>query len=188
MATRGRRMPQHRPRVGVSACLLGEKVRYDGGHKLHPAVVGELADIFEWVPVCPEVEGGLGNPRPPMRLVKMGSSVRLRVIHDDRDVTRRVESTGSRRILQLIEGGLAGFVLKSRSPSCGWGSVEVVGDGAQTVSDGGTGVFAGLLMKLAPELPLIEETALQNVRTRGEFIDRVRRRWRQICAQVSRQA
>lgn len=180
MATNRSHATGRRPKVGVSSCLLGERVRYDGGHKLNRIVVGELSEIFDWVPVCPEVESGLGNPRPPMRLIRIGEAVRLRVIGADQDVTDQMERSNAIRIHELLHLGLAGFVLKSRSPSCGLGSVEIMSADSGRLDGRGTGVFARLLTDQAPELPLIEERDLLHAERRQRFVDRVLRRWREF--------
>src|SRR6185436_8264508 len=106
-------------RIGISSCLLGEPVRFDGGHKRDSFLSGVLGSFVEWVPVCPEVECGLGTPRPSMRLVQMGKQVRLLTVKSEVDLTDRLQKYAERRIASLAEEDLCGYVLKKDSPSCG---------------------------------------------------------------------
>ena len=106
-------------RLGISSCLLGHPVRYDGGHKRADHLVSGLSYPVEWVPVCPEVEAGLGVPREPMRLVVAGSTIHLITIDTRQDMTNQVAQFSVRRVRELKSLHLSGFVLKARSPSCG---------------------------------------------------------------------
>jgi uncharacterized protein YbbK (DUF523 family) len=159
------------PRVGISRCLLGDSVRYDGGHKLDPTLVGELSSAFEWVPVCPEVEVGMGVPREPIELVVSAScaGIRLLGVHSADDWTQRMREFAIRRVGELRALGLAGFVLKARSPSCGVRDVPVRGSALA-----GRGMFADVLATLLPALPVEDEERLRAPDVRVAFIDRVR--------------
>src|SRR5262245_66590099 len=106
-----------RAHVGISACLLGQRVRYDGGHKRSPRITGPLERIFEWVPVCPEVELGLGVPRDTLRLEARGRSRRLVFSESREDITRRMNTWSRHRLDQLEMLDLCGYILKSSSPS-----------------------------------------------------------------------
>src|SRR5438552_4763645 len=106
-------------RVGISQCLLGENVRYDGGHKLDRVLVETLGPLVEWVPVCPEVEVGLGTPREPMRLVGDLHEPRLITINTVVDHTDAMNRFAQQRVRELEALNLSGFVFKSASPSCG---------------------------------------------------------------------
>ena len=112
-------------RVGVSSCLLGQKVRYDRGHKRDRFLTDELGPFVDWVPVCPEVESGLGLPRPTMHLAKNGDSVVLIETKSGLDHTRTMEEFTRRRARELRELDLSGYVLKKDSPSCGMTRVKV---------------------------------------------------------------
>lgn len=114
-------------RVGISTCLLGRKVRYDGGHKRDRFLTDVLGPYVEWVPVCPEVELGLGIPREPIRLVRAGGEVRLVAERSARDHTRAMQSWAGRRVRELEKLELCGYVLKKGSPSCGMERVRVYG-------------------------------------------------------------
>lgn len=158
------------PRVGISRCLLGEPVRYDGGHKYDAPVLEALAPHVEWVPVCPELEAGMGVPREPIHLVSSsgGPGVRLLGVGSGRDWTARMHQWTQERVAALRESRIAGFVLKSRSPSCGLRDVPVSG-GAP-----GAGLFAALLMSEMPDLPIEDEERLRDDDRRAAFLQRVR--------------
>ena len=171
-------MPRRRVRVGVSACLLGEKVRWDGGDKRDAGVVGLGRDV-EWVPVCPEVEAGLGVPRAPIRLE--GDPERPRVVAPGtgRDLTGTLSGFARRRITGLARLGLSGYVFKSGSPSCGLTGVPVHG-----TSRRGRGVFARALTTRFPLLPVADEDELHDPARRENFVERVLAytRWRRALA------
>ncbi len=158
-------------RLGVSACLLGARVRYDGGHKRAGALLRALGADVEWVPVCPEVELGLGVPRPPIVLVGSPSSLRLVEPESGRDLTGPMRRLARARVRQLAQLGLDGFVLKSRSPSCGLRGVPV------SARDGrrrrGRGLFAAELVRGARGLVIEEESRLADRRVRARFVARV---------------
>jgi uncharacterized protein YbgA (DUF1722 family)/uncharacterized protein YbbK (DUF523 family) len=159
-------------RIGVSSCLLGENVRYDGGHKRDAFLVGTLGRFVEWVPVCPEVELGLGTPRDTIRLERRAGGVRLVEPRAGRDLTDAMRSHAARRISQIARLGLSGYVLKKGSPSCGMERVKVWSEGGMPARDG-RGVFADELMERLPDLPVEEEGRLSDPRLRENFIQRV---------------
>ena len=157
------------PRVGISRCLLGDQVRYDGGHKHELALLDALGASVEWVPVCPELEIGMGVPREPVQLAKFEGDRRLRLVGVDSgaDWTDRMEAWAADRIAAMNAAGLAGFVLKSRSPSCGPQDVPVR-DG-----ESGPGLFARALVAVIPELPVEDEERLRDPGVRKLFFERV---------------
>ena len=157
-------------RLGVSSCLLGEAVRYDGGHKRDPIVRSLLGRFAEWVPVCPELEAGLGVPRPPMRLVREGEKVRLVEVASGRDHTRALERWTAARVRSLRALDLCGYVLKKDSPSCGTRRVKLYVRGRTRRS--GVGLFARGLRDAFPDLPVIDETELRDRALREQFIER----------------
>jgi len=167
------------PRVGVSSCLLGEEVRYDGGHRLDRYVRDTLGAHFDLVPVCPEFELGLGVPREAMRLVGDPGDPRLMTIKTRIDLTQRMKTWCSRRVEQLATESLCGFVFKSRSPSSGMERVDVYNE-AGIPEKIGSGLFARALMDRLPNLPVEEEGRLDDPRLRETFIVRVctAHRWR----------
>jgi uncharacterized protein YbgA (DUF1722 family)/uncharacterized protein YbbK (DUF523 family) len=165
--------------IGVSRCLLGDEVRYDGGHKRNRYMTDVLGDYFSWQPVCPEVEAGLGTPRPAIRLVQ--TEVGLRVLgKDDLDVTDNLDVVADTRIPALRTAKIRGFIFKKDSPSCGMERVRLYSNGG--VSRGGVGVFAARIAEEWPNLPTEEEGRLNDKRLRENFIERVFTydRWRRF--------
>ena len=161
-----------RIRIGVSACLLGEKVRYDGGDKLDRYITDTLGAYFEWVPVCPEVELGLGTPRETMRLERVKRGVRMIMPESGRDLTASMRRFARARAEKLARTGLSGYILKSDSPSCGMLRVRVYGSCSHP-SRIGRGLFADALIKRLPDLPVEEEGRLCDPCMRENWIERV---------------
>ena len=159
-------------RIGISACLLGQEVRFDGGHKRDPFLTGVLAPHVQWVPVCPEVEMGLGTPRETLRLVRSGVEVRMVTTRTVVDHTDLMKAWSRGRLDELATEDLSGYVLKKDSPSCGMERVKVYSDqGMPTRS--GRGLFAHALLERFPSLPVEEEGRLSDPRLRENFIERV---------------
>ncbi len=164
--------PPDEIRIGVSSCLLGNEVRYDGGHKRDPFVAGALARFATLVPVCPEVEMGLGTPREPLWLVRIGEKVHLVAHRGGIDHTAAMARWAARQVAELERIDLCGYLLKKNSPSCGMGGVRV--HGAKGVASRvGRGLFAEALMKRLPLLPVEEEGRLSDPALRENFIERV---------------
>lgn len=160
-----------RIRVGVSACLLGAEVRFDGGHKRDRFVDGLLAGYFEFVPVCPEVAIGLGTPRQPIRLVAAADGPRaVGTREPGRDVTGALRDYGAK--VARDNRDLCGFVFKKGSPSCGMERVRVYNDSGLAQRDG-VGLFAAQIMQANPLLPVEEEGRLNDPVLRENFINRV---------------
>jgi uncharacterized protein YbbK (DUF523 family) len=159
-------------RLGVSACLLGQEVRFDGGHKRDAFLTDELGKHVEWVPVCPEVEVGMGTPREPLQLVRVGETTRMVTINTGIDYTDRMNEWARTRVELLAREDLDGYVLKSKSPSCGVWSVEVVRTAGPPVVDG-RGLFASVLLERFPLLPVEEERRLADPVVREIFMERV---------------
>jgi uncharacterized protein YbgA (DUF1722 family)/uncharacterized protein YbbK (DUF523 family) len=159
-------------RIGISACLLGEKVRYDGGHKCDVYLVETLGRYVEWVPVCPEVEMGLGTPRETLRLVRIGEDVRMLMPKSGADHTGAMRGFAKRRVAELGKEDLCGYILKKDSPSCGMERVRVF-DAHGVPTKSGRGLFAEALLDYFPNLPIEEEGRLWDPRRRENFIERV---------------
>lgn len=178
-----RALPRRRPaiRLGISRCLLGDRVRYDGGHKQHRFLAEVLGRHVRWVPVCPEVEAGLGTPRPAMHLVGSAAAPRIVTIAGGEDRTAALEQMARRRLPELDELDLSGFVFKSRSPSCGVAGVPLHAAG-RLRSRGGAGLFARQVRKRWPLLPVEEEDRLDDPACRDHFLERVFAylRWRAL--------
>ena len=159
-------------RLGVSTCLLGEQVRYDGGHKLDRYLTGTLGQFFEWVPVCPEVEIGLPTPRESMRLVGEAESPRLVAPKSGTDYTDQMKAWAQGRLEELAAMDLCGFVAKKDSPSSGLFRVKVYNEHGMAQRNG-TGIFPRELMNRFPLLPLEEEGRLNDMPLRENFVERV---------------
>jgi uncharacterized protein YbgA (DUF1722 family)/uncharacterized protein YbbK (DUF523 family) len=163
---------ESRIRIGISSCLLGEPVRWDGGHKRDRFLVSELGPFVEWLPVCPELEVGMGVPRPTVRLVRDAEEIRMLEHETGRDHTRAMRVFAKRRAAELVKQGLCGYVLKKDSPTCGMERVRVYGAGGPAVRDG-RGLFAEALIAAMPWLPVEEEGRLNDAPLRENFIERV---------------
>jgi uncharacterized protein YbgA (DUF1722 family)/uncharacterized protein YbbK (DUF523 family) len=176
-------------RLGISTCLLGEKVRHDGGHKHDPWLTGTLGKYVEYVPVCPEVEMGLTIPREAMRQVGDPEQPRLVTIRSGIDHTERMREWARRRVAQLEGEGLCGFIFKSKSPSSGMARVKVY-DARGVPHHSGVGIFARVFMEHFPLLPVEEDGRLHDPSLRENFIESifVFQRWRNLLADPSRGA
>jgi uncharacterized protein YbgA (DUF1722 family)/uncharacterized protein YbbK (DUF523 family) len=170
-------------RLGISTCLLGENVRYDGGHKLDRFLRDTLGQYVEYVPVCPEVECGLPVPREALRLVGDPDSPRLLTTHTKQDMTDRMVRWARGRVSELEQEGLMGFIFKSDSPSSGMERVRVYSESGMPVKKG-VGMFARTFMEHFPLLPVEEEGRLHDPNLRENFIERifVLARWREMLA------
>lgn len=168
-------------RLGISRCLLGENVRYDGGHKLDRFLVNTLGRYVEWVPVCPEVECGLPVPREAMRLVGAPDAPRLVTVRSGIDHTERMRAWAAKRVDRLCQEGLHGFVFKKDSPSSGRFRVKVYDENGVPKREG-VGMFAAEVAGRFPLLPTEEEGRLHDMHLRENFIDRVFSyyRWTQL--------
>jgi uncharacterized protein YbgA (DUF1722 family)/uncharacterized protein YbbK (DUF523 family) len=158
--------------VGVSQCLLGARVRFDGGHKHSTLCTASFARLFEYVPFCPEVAIGLGTPRQPIRLVGSPGATRVVGTRDaSLDVTQPLGEQGA--AIPERHPELRGFILMQKSPSCGMERVKVYNDDGQPAQANGTGAFAAALMKAWPLLPVEEEGRLHDPVLRENFVTRV---------------
>ncbi len=171
-------------RLGISSCLLGAQVRYDGGHQLDRFLRDVLGEYVEYVPVCPEVEVGLPIPRETLRLVEDAEQqVRLVFSRSGEDITERMEGWARERVRQLEKEQLDGFVFKAKSPSSGMERVKLY-DRNGVPKKVGIGVFARHFMEHFPLLPVEEDGRLNDPRLRENFITAifVLKRWRQMLA------
>ncbi len=175
-------------RIGISSCLLGNPVRFDGGHKRDRYITDTLGMYFDFVPVCPEVECGLPVPRESMRLVGDPESPRLLTGKSGADHTDRMLAWARRRVEQLAGEDLCGFIFKSKSPSSGMARVKVY-DCNNVPSNSGVGLFARVFMERFPLLPVEEEGRLHDLVLRENFIESVfvYRRWRRTASDFSPQ-
>ncbi len=179
--TVGERHPLPTLRIGISACLLGERVRYDGGHKLDRFLTDTLGKFVEFVPVCPEVEIGMGTPREPIHLIELGGEIHLRGVKSDIDHTAAMRRYARQRVRQLAALDLCGYILKKDSPSCGMERVKVYAGGRignPSYVHGnpvrrGVGLFAEALLAGLPNLPVEEEGRLADPLLRENWVERI---------------
>ena len=165
--------PDDRPRLGISACLLGDQVRFDGGHKRDPFLAEILSPHVCWVRVCPEVEVGMGTPRETLRLERRDNgAIRMVTTRTGIDHTDAMSAWARRRLSGLEREQLSGYILKTDSPSCGMERVKVFGASGIPQPDG-RGIFAEALLRRFPNLPVEEEGRLSDPRLRENFIERV---------------
>jgi len=170
-------------KLGISACLLGENVRYDGGHKLDRFLTDTLGRYVEYVPVCPEVECGLPIPRESMHLEGDPDSPRLVTIRTKQNMTDRMVRWAWKRVEELDKEDLCGFIFKSDSPSSGMERIRVYNEKGMPVKKG-VGIFAKIFMDHFPLLPVEDEGRLHDPKLRDNFIERIfaLKRWREILS------
>lgn len=174
-------------RLGISSCLLGENVRYDGGHKLDHYLRDTLGQFVEWTPVCPEVECGLSIPREVMHLTGTPDAPRLVTRKTGIDYTGRMQQWAMVRTVELEKDDLCGFIFKSRSPSSGMRGVKVYNPSGM-VSNSGVGIFARAYMEHFSLMPVEDEGRLNDPDLRENFIERVFvfKRWKELVSRRGR--
>jgi uncharacterized protein YbgA (DUF1722 family)/uncharacterized protein YbbK (DUF523 family) len=175
---------ENRIRIGVSACLLGQPVRFDGSHKHDRYLTGTLGEYFEFVPVCPEVEAGFPVPRETFRLVGDPQRPRLVTTRSQVDHTERMTAWAERRVRELEKENLCGFIFKSDSPSSGLERVKVY-NAKGMAEKKGVGLFARAFTRHFPLIPVEEEGRLNDAKLRETFIEQIftLKRWRETLAQ-----
>ena len=165
---------ESRIRLGISSCLLGAKVRFDGGHKQDRYLMDVLGAYVDYLPVCPEVEVGLATPRPALRLVRDNDQqVRLRFSKTGEDITDKMQLWAQQRVKGLEAEQLDGFIFKAKSPSSGMERVKIYPEGGGMPDHHGVGVFARIFMEHFPLLPVEEEGRLHDPTLRENFITRI---------------
>jgi uncharacterized protein YbbK (DUF523 family) len=170
-------------KIGISRCLLGEMVRYDGGHSRDPFLVDTLGRYFSWVPVCPEVECGMPVPRESLRLEGDPQNPRLITTRTRIDHTEAMKKWAGQKLAELEKENLCGFIFKKNSPSSGLFRVRVY-DGEGNPSHTGSGIFARAFTAHFPLIPAEEDGRLNDPELRKNFIERVftMKRWRENAA------
>ena len=163
---------EDRIKVGISTCLLGQKVRYDGGHKHQRYITDTLGEYFQFVPVCPELEVGMGVPRESVRLEGLATHPKMVGNRTGEDWTERMNAYSEKRVGRRDLAGLRGYLLKKDSPSCGMERVKVSNPKGMPVRKG-VGLYAAALLKHFPHLPVEEEGRLNDANLRENFIVRV---------------
>lgn len=171
-------------KLGISSCLLGNNVRYDGGHKLDHFLRDTLGQYVSFVAVCPEVECGLPVPRESMRLVGDPNAPRLVTTRTNIDHTKRMQKWAQQRLETLAGEGLCGFIFKKNSPSSGMQRVKVYNDKGMPQKSG-SGLFAKAFMDRFAHIPTEEEGRLHDPKLRENFIERIfaLKRWRTLLAE-----
>lgn len=178
---------ENRIRLGISSCLMGNMVRFDGGHQHDRYLTGTLGIYVDYVPVCPEVECGMPIPRESLRLVGDPESPRLVTSRSNVDHTEQMQSWAAGRVKQLESENLDGFIFKNRSPSSGMERVKVYpASGKGMAEKKGVGMFARAFMDHFPNLPVEEDGRLHDPILRENFIERifVHRRWRHLLTEA----
>ena len=171
-------------KLGISSCLLGNAVRWNAGHKLDKYLANTLGQFVDFVPVCPEVEAGFGVPRESMRLVGEPENPRLITFKTKTDHTDQMQRWAKKRVKELEEEDLCGFIFKSDSPSSGMIRVKVYSEKGMPVKKG-VGMFARAYMDHFPGIPVEDDGRLNNPAIRENFIERVFtfKRWRESFAE-----
>lgn len=159
-----------RPRIAISACLLGHRVRYDGGHKTDRWIVDTLGPRVDWIPICPEFEAGMGVPREPIDLVREAPDAAPHAIgsQSGSDFAPTLRAATHRLLEQIARADA--HILKAQSPSCGWV------DAAVEPGSAGDGIYAASLRTRFPQLPVVTEVGLMDAEIRGHFLEQVRTR------------
>lgn len=174
-------MNENKIRLGISSCLLGNKVRFDGSHKRDRFLTETLGHYVEYVPVCPEVEIGLPTPREALRLVGSSDDPKLVFSRSGEDITERMTAWAETKVAELEQGNLCGFIFKSKSPSSGMERVKLY-DSNGVPRNIGVGLFAKAFMQHFPLLPVEEEGRLHDPKLRENFIEAIftLKRWREL--------
>jgi uncharacterized protein YbgA (DUF1722 family)/uncharacterized protein YbbK (DUF523 family) len=174
---------ENRIKLGISACLLGQEVRYDGTHQLNRFLTDTLGKFVDFYPVCPEVESGFPTPREAFRLVGEPDSPRLVTINTGEDHTRKVNRWSRKRVTELEMEDLCGFIFKKKSPSCGMERVKVYGESGMPQQTG-VGLFARIFMEHFPLIPVEDDGRLNDPQLRENFIERIftLKRWREAIS------
>ncbi len=174
---------ENRIKLGISACLLGQEVRYDGTHQLNRFLTDTLGRFVDFYSVCPEVESGFPTPREAFRLVGEPDSPRLVTINTGEDHTQKVNRWSRKRVAELETEDLCGFIFKKKSPSCGMERVKVYGESGMPQQTG-VGLFARIFMEHFPLIPVEDDGRLNDPQLRENFIERIftLKRWREAIS------
>lgn len=175
-------MNEERIKIGISSCLLGQKVRWDGNHKQDRFLTDTLGQYVDYVPVCPEMECGMGVPREPVRLVGDALTPRLMTTRTHKDFTSQMKSWAEKRLLSLEKENLCGYIFKSDSPSSGMIRVKVYSEDGKSSAKNGVGIFARMFMDHFPRVPVEDDGRLHDENIRENFIERIftLKKWRDL--------
>ena len=179
-----KKLANTKPKVGISACLLGQQVRFDGGHKRDLFLTDLFGKFVDWVAICPEVEVGMGVPRETVRLIGAPAHPRMIAEKSGKDWTAAMHRFAAKRVRDIVDKQLSGYVFKKNSPSCGVERVRVYNANGMAERQG-RGLFAAALMNQCPLLPVEEEGRLNDQKLRENFIERVfaYHRWLQATSE-----
>lgn len=161
-------MTVEKPRVGISSCLLGKKVRYDGMQRQNLYITDSLGKYFAWIPVCPEVDYGLGIPREPMHLVGDLETPRIVTIFTGIDHTDGMMKWVEKKLAELEKEDLCGFIFKSKSPSSAIRGVTILSPSGEECGTG-PGIFGGAFIKHFSQMPVIDDEQLGDAALRRDF-------------------
>ena len=161
-------------RIGISSCLLGNRVRYNGDDKFDADLVARLGGMVEWFPVCPETECGLPTPRKPIQAVQTDAGIRLLEVDGPDDHTEQLRRFCRKRLSELAGKQLDGFILKAKSPSCGV-AIPLFDPEGRRIGET-SGIFAGVLLETVPELPVAEAESLHAPGRLEQFLEKLKRR------------
>ncbi|MBI9102483.1 MAG: DUF523 and DUF1722 domain-containing protein [Spirochaetales bacterium] len=177
----------NRIKIGISSCLLGNKVRFDGQHKHDRFITGTLGQWCEFVPVCPEVECGLSIPREAMRLVGNEQEYRLVTNKTFLDITPKMRSWAEIRLNELVKEDLVAFIFKTKSPSSGLRAVKIYKESGDLYSRNGRGIFAEMFTEKFPYIPVEDEGRLHDPAIRENFIEKIfiLQRWKESVREGS---
>jgi len=176
---------QNKLRLGISTCLLGEKVRYDGGHKLDAWIKNTLGQFTTFVPVCPEFECGMSIPRPAMHLEGTKENPQLIQTLSKLNLTKQMKNWIKLQIKKLKSQDLDGYIFKTRSPSCGLSNIKIFSPLSKLVSTEGVGLYAKQFTQAFPFIPVTDEEKLHDPKYREHFIELIfiMKRWRELILQ-----
>ena len=161
---------EQQPIVGISACLIGENVRYDGGNKFHQLIQQELSPWLNLKALCPEVEAGLGVPRPPVNLIKTANGIEALGVKDHQlNVTQQLKNT-SINLVNSYCMNFCAYIVKARSPSCGAGSTPIYNKMESQQLAIGDGLFVQTLKAALPNLLIVDESCFSDIQSCNEFV------------------
>ncbi len=172
-------------RIAVSACLLGHKVRHDQSHRHDAFLTGTLSQFCELIPICPEVESGLGLPREAMHLERKDGEIILVGSKTGRDLTAPMQHYSKKRVRDLLDEKIFGYILKKRSPSCGLSAIAIIDHQDKSFKGMGAGVYTQQFLQTFPRLPVIDDGRLHHPELREAFFEKVfiYHRWQEMAKQ-----
>ncbi|MCG8312165.1 MAG: DUF523 domain-containing protein [Pseudomonadales bacterium] len=166
-----------KPLVAISSCLMGFKVRYDGKDKFNHFIAEQIAPFVSLLPICPEAAIGLGIPRPPIQLINKGNHIHA-VGRDDKSLDPTAKLNHFAATICKVHSNLCGYILQSRSPSCGYNTTPIYSEHQSASFAIGSGLVAAEIQRKLPQLPLINDCDLINTQDAEAFLEKVNARFR----------